>query len=190
MIFLTALTVHNLYGQDNCFAKCFENFDKSTVPIPERNHAILQRLVGCQAPMFKVRTINGKPLTLAELQGKVVVINFWFIGCAPCISEMPALNKLVEAYKGKDVVFIAFSRDDHKSLSEFLVKRQFNYEQVSADYELSKEYCILAGWPTNMVLDRQGVVRQIFSGGSTSIEKARTEAYEKMRPTIDKYLLP
>ena len=50
--------------------------------------------------MFKVKTIGGKRLTLAELQGKVVVINFWFIGCAPCISEMPALNKLVDSKLG------------------------------------------------------------------------------------------
>lgn len=56
-------------------------------------------LVGCQMPNFKGTTHIGKPMSRASLKGKVVVMNFWFIGCKPCVAEMPALNRLVERYR-------------------------------------------------------------------------------------------
>jgi len=177
----------NLLGQDNCFEKCLENLEKSTLLFPDKNFQILQGLVGCKAPNFNVKTIKGETLKLNELKGKVVVINFWFEGCAPCIAELPALNKLNEDYKTKDVVFIAFGKDDTQTIMDFLKRRDFNFNHVSSDYDLSTDYCIVAGWPTNMVLDKNGVVRQIFCGGQLD-ERAKTEAYDKMKPTIEKHL--
>ncbi len=182
------LVAVNLPGQDNCFKKCQENLEKSGLPVPEKNLHILQGLVGCNAPSFTVKTIKGGTINLNELKGKVVVINFWFEGCAPCIAELPALNRLSEDYETKNVVFIAFSRDDTQTIKDFLNRRDFNYQHVSSDYDLAMDYCIIAGWPTNMVLDKSGVVRQIFSGGQID-ERANTQAYDKMKPTIDKYLL-
>lgn len=177
----------SLHGQDSCFEKCMDNFEKSTLPFPEKNEMILQGLIGCKAPNFNVKTIKGETLKLSELKGKVVVINFWFGTCAPCIAEMPALNRLKEDYKTKDVVFIAFGRDDTQSIKDFLKNRNFNYHLVSSDYDLTKDYCLIGGWPTNMVLDKNGILRQIFSGGRID-EKAKTEAYDKIQPTIEKYL--
>jgi peroxiredoxin len=177
----------NLHGQDNCFEKCRDNFEKSTLPFLEKSEKIIQGLIGCKAPNFNVKTIKGETLKLSELKGKVVVINFWFEACAPCIAEIPALNRLKEDYKTKDVVFIAFGRDDTQSIKDFLKSRNFNYHLVSSDYDLTEDYCLISGWPTNMVLDKDGVLRQIFSGGRTD-EKAKTEAYDKIQPTIEKYL--
>ncbi|MFN8312164.1 MAG: TlpA disulfide reductase family protein [Cyclobacteriaceae bacterium] len=176
-----------LRGQDNCFEKCFDNYKKSTLPFPANSDSVLKGLIGCKAPNFTVKTIQGETFRLSELKGKVVVINFWFITCAPCVAEMPALNKLKEDYKAKDVVFIAFGRDDTQSINDFLRSRDFNYNLVSSDYDLTKDYCLFGGWPTNMVLDKNGILRQIFTGGRTD-EKAKTEAYNKIRPTIEKYL--
>ncbi|MBX2917058.1 MAG: TlpA family protein disulfide reductase [Cyclobacteriaceae bacterium] len=177
----------NLPGQDNCFDKCIDNLEKSTLSTPEKQLLILQGLIGCKAPNFNVKTINGETLKLNELKGKVVVINFWFEGCAPCIAELPALNKLNDDFKTKEVVFIAFGRDDTKTIMDFLKRKEFNYKHVSSDHDLSMDYCIVAGWPTNMVLDKNGIVRQIFSGGQLD-ERAKTEAYDKMKPTIEKYI--
>jgi len=180
-------SIADLYGQDNCFEKCAENFEKSTLPFPEKNFKILQGLIGCKAPDFNVKTIKGETLSLNELKGKVVVINFWFTTCAPCLAEMPALNKLNEAYKAKDVVFIAFGKDDTQTIKDFLKTTDFNYNHVSSDYDLTNRYCLIAGWPTNMVLGKDGIVREIFSGGATD-ERAKTETYDKMRQVIEKYL--
>jgi peroxiredoxin len=181
------LIASGLYAQVNCFEKCLENFEKSTVPVPEKNMQILQGLVGCKAPDFKVKSIEGVELSLGQLKGKVIVINFWFEGCAPCIAELPALNRLKEEYESKDVVFIAFGRDNTLSIKDFLKARAFNYHIVSSDYNLTNNFCVIGGWPTNMVLDKDGILRQIFSGGQVD-EKANAFAYDKMKPIIDQYL--
>ncbi len=181
------ITVGGLYSQDHCFEQCMENLKTSTIPFPNKNKVLLQGLVGCSAPDFEVETIDGATLKLGDLKGKVVVINFWFEACPPCIAEIPALNQLAEEYVADDVVFIAFGRDKAESIQTFLTTTNFMYEHVSADQVLIENYCVIGGWPTNMVLDKKGILRQIFSGGPTD-ERATTEAYEKMRPTIDKYL--
>lgn len=188
LIIICLLYTFTANGQDTCFGNCLENLEQSTLPVLERNKQILQGLVGCKAPDFTVKTIDGETLSLEQLQGKVIVINFWFESCAPCIAELPALNRLREEYKSKDVVFIAFGKDDSQTIKDFLKRRDFKYLQVSSDYDITQEYCILAGWPTNMVLDKEGILRKIFSGGYLD-ERAKIEAYNQIKPVIEEYLL-
>lgn len=187
IVVLCLLITTKLCGQDTCFGNCLENLERATLPVAEKNKQILQALVGCKAPNFIVKTIDGETLSLEQLQGKVVVINFWFESCAPCIAELPALNRLWEEYKSKDVVFIAFGRDDSQTIKDFLKRRDFHYRQVSSDHDITQEYCIIAGWPTNMVLDKLGILRHIFSGGYLD-ERAKIEAYNQMQPIVEEYL--
>ena len=83
------------------------------------------------APDFKVTTLDGKPYDLAALRGKVAVLNFWYIGCAPCNKEMPQLNQLVEEYKeNKDVIFLAIAPDGVEDLKKFLKVKEFKYQII------------------------------------------------------------
>src|SRR5262245_507685 len=106
VLFLLSLASMNSIAQGNCFPDCWANSEKarsaSLKPSPESGNRILQGLVGCKAPNFRVKTMTGDSLTLSELSGKVVVLNFWFIGCAPCQAELPALNALAIEYQKKD----------------------------------------------------------------------------------------
>ena len=184
-----------LSAQDNCFENCNGRLKYSSVSPPgerkaifERNEKISAELIGCKAPDFSVETLDGERITLADLKGKIVVLNFWFIECAPCIAEMPALNKLAEEYQDSDVVFVAFGRDAKESLVMFGRKHVFKYKVVASDFEFAKKYCIVSGWPTNMVLDKDGVLRKIFSGGFLD-DRASTHAYREIKPVIEEYLL-
>lgn len=119
--------------------KCFDEYEITDIPqnvtdiraaFEDRFLQFKEVIKNCKAPDFKAATINGDTIELKKLRGKVVVINFWFIGCAPCIAEIPALNKLAEEYESEDVVFIAFSENTKKAiLDEFLPKYTFNSEQ-------------------------------------------------------------
>ncbi|MGK0324190.1 MAG: thiol-disulfide isomerase/thioredoxin, partial [Psychroserpens sp.] len=60
--------------------------------------------------------IEGNSHTLESLKGKVVVINFWFINCKPCVAEIPDLNKLKAKFNNKDAVFVAIALDSKPSL--------------------------------------------------------------------------
>jgi peroxiredoxin len=175
------------FSQDKCFENCLRNFENSTLAWPEKNERIVGDLVGCKAPDFWAKTISGETISLSSFRGRTVVLNFWFIGCAPCIAEMPALNALADEYKDDEVIFIAFAREDEVSLRKFLTKTEFKYKIVSEFYNVVDEYCLLGGWPTNMVIDKHGIVRKIFFGGYTD-ERAKTHAYTEMKPIIDESL--
>ena len=66
-------------------------------------------LIGMNAPVFSVKDIQGNKKSLNSLKGKIIILNFWFIECKPCVREMPELNNLVKKYKNDNVEFIGFS---------------------------------------------------------------------------------
>lgn len=193
LVFAFALFISHHALSQNCFGNCLDHLSRPLAGQEdvkariEKSEKILHGLVGCEAPDFNVTTITGEVLTLKQLKGKVIVINFWFESCAPCIAELPALNKLVEEYGQREVVFIAFGKDPEFRINQFLSERKFNYKIVSGKYDLVNDYCVIAGWPMNMVVDKKGVVQYIKTGGYTD-DKAKTAPYEMMKPIIERAL--
>jgi peroxiredoxin len=188
MLFTYILILHSfsLLAQD-CFEKCNENLKNSKLPFPDANEEVISKLKGCRAPQFDVTSLTGERLKLSALKGKVVVINFWYRFCPPCVAEIPALNNLVRDYAERDVVFIAFAKDSRESLKTFLASKKFDYKIVSGEYDLTDKYCLMSGSPMNLVLDRNGVVQEIFSGGYVD-ERAQTYAYDRLSSVIESCL--
>jgi peroxiredoxin len=189
---LLILMSHATVAQ-GCFGKCLDHLSQPLRGSEdlkarfEKSDQILKGLIGCKAPDFEVTTLKGERLVLSQLRGKVVVINFWFEACSPCIAELPALNKLSAEYQRDDVVFIAFGRDSEAEIDKFLETKKFDFKMVSGKFDLSMDYCVISGWPMNLVLDKKGIVRYIKSGGKTD-ESASTLAYDEMKPVIEKHL--
>ena len=123
-------------------------------------------LKGKPLPDFVFKDILGNTYTPEDIKGKVVVINFWFINCAPCVEEMPELNKLVKEYENnKDVLFLALTLDEKgPMLNKFLETNVFNYNIVpdSKDYIMKKLQ--VPTFPTHIVLDKNSNVVFTFSG--------------------------
>lgn len=83
---------------------CSESLDK--LPLVDSLYfALAQKrdscLLGVAAPNFQASTLDNKKIELSKLKGQVVVLNFWFTRCQPCIEEMPGFNKLVDFYANK-----------------------------------------------------------------------------------------
>ncbi len=113
---------------------------------------------------FKERDIDGTKWNLKHLKGKVVVMNFWFINCAPCRQEMPELNKVVEEYKNdSSVVFLSFCLDEKSSIQHFLASNPFNYKIVDNARYIAEQYKV-SSYPTHVVLDKEGKVQYHTSG--------------------------
>ena len=85
-----------------------------------------------------MRTLEGQSFASKDLKGKVVVLNFWFVGCAPCIVEIPGLNRLVKELEGRDIVFLALALDGPKTLRSFLREKAFDYHIVPAAAKIAK----------------------------------------------------
>jgi peroxiredoxin len=129
-----------------------------------------------QAPSFDVKTIDGKTLTLSDLKGKVVVLNFWFIGCGPCRVEMPGLNKLAEEFNTGDVIFIGFASDKADALRKFLKEIPFKYQIVAETSAVAAQYEVSV-FPTHVLINRQGQIEFFLTGGSANRS-------EELRPLI------
>lgn len=124
----------------------------------------LDTLCGCPAPYFEGTTLDGQDIYLSALQGKVVVVNFWFTTCLPCLKEIPELNKLTESYQDADVVFIGLARDSKDKLDAFFKRfGPFNYQIIPESYAIATEYKVV-GWPQSLVIDRQGKIHKVWAG--------------------------
>lgn len=123
------------------------------------------------APSFIINDIEGNRVELEELKGKVVVINFWFIKCKPCIEEMPELNKLVKKYKdNENVVFLGITHDKKEKVTEFLKKEAFDYTLIPDAQSIVNDYIVM-GFPTNIVLDKLGDVQYQSMGYRHQIDR-------------------
>ena len=111
---------------------------------------------------FSVKDIKGNEYSLNSLKGKVIVMNFWFIGCKPCLQEIPELNELVEKYHGKEVVFLGFAIDKKSRLETFLKKKPFNYNIIPGS-KIDSSYEVY-GYPTHVVINQNSEIVWRTSG--------------------------
>jgi cytochrome c biogenesis protein CcmG/thiol:disulfide interchange protein DsbE len=120
--------------------------------------------IGTAAPDFTVRDSAGS-VTLSQLKGQVVVLNFWATWCAPCIEEMPSLVQMQQRMKQKGVTVLAVSVDvDQSSYQRFLRDHNVNLLSVrDADQKSNALYGTFK-FPETYVIDRGGVVRRKFIG--------------------------
>jgi thiol-disulfide isomerase/thioredoxin len=82
----------------------------------------IEKLKTTKFPDFNLSTVDEKKISNKDLEGKVVVFNFWFTSCVPCLKEMPELNKIAEKYKdNKSVIFLAPSFEESKLIKKFLL---------------------------------------------------------------------
>ncbi|HYO56903.1 TlpA family protein disulfide reductase [Archangium sp.] len=118
---------------------------------------------GTVAPSIPMETYDGKKMSLADLRGKVVMLDFWATWCAPCQAEMPSLVKLAKEFEGKGLVFVAASRDEMPDaplfVEEFVVSRMPDLGRyvVYAPDEVAAAFQVTA-LPTLYFLDREGRV--------------------------------
>ena len=114
--------------------------------------------IGQEIESFSTHDMNGKKVKLKDLRGKVVMLNFWFIGCPPCRAEIPELNKLVELYKDNpNVVFLAVALDARYDIRTFLKTSPFNFDIIDDGRSIADIYKIHL-YPTSVILDKEGKV--------------------------------
>jgi len=88
------------------------------------------------------------------------VLNFWFIGCKPCVEEIPDLNRIQEKFKDKDVVFLAVTFDSKKKLEEFVKKKPFNFTLVPDSMKIIRQFYVNS-YPTTMLIDKDRKIHLI-----------------------------
>ncbi|MEP6913198.1 MAG: TlpA disulfide reductase family protein [bacterium] len=127
---------------------------------------------------LQTKSLEGRDFKLTDLQGKVVLVNFWATWCAPCIQEMPSLKKLHEKYKAKGLEILAVSIDDDSSkVRPFATENQLNFT-VAHSPALGDQFKARS-IPTSLFIDRHGRLRYrktgFEEGDESEIEVVITE---------------
>ncbi len=150
-----------------------KDFQKSI----QNNQKKVKKLKGQEMIAFELSDKTGETISNESLKGKLTVYNFWFTGCRPCLVEMPQLNKLVDKYKDQ-VNFIAPTFQDEKLVSRFLERRTFKYNTLASGTEMIKKMFITS-FPTHLIVDKNGVIRNVLVGGSEDIGKTLEKLINK-----------
>lgn len=129
---------------------------------------IKKEKLGTDFPEFALADIDGYLIDKAKLKGKVTVINFWFVGCAPCEMERPELNALARMYEGNDsVVFISLARNDINQLRTFLAEHPFSFKPIPTAKDEIKARFGVDNYPVTVILDKEG--KYVFNCTGTGI---------------------
>ncbi|WP_462248860.1 TlpA family protein disulfide reductase [Ekhidna sp.] len=122
--------------------------------------------LGTAFPKLNYRSTNDEHFKFDSLYGKLVVVNFWFVGCVGCKLEEDNLKKLVQHFSGnRDIKFIGLSRSDLEKTSNYLNKHgDFGYEVLCVDDSkvYDQAFNILT-FPSHMILDDEGFVIKNFT---------------------------
>lgn len=134
-----------------------------------------QPQVGQIAPTFTLKNTDEQQISLQELRGKVVVINFWGTWCDPCREEMPRIQEMYEKYKDQGVAVVGVNIGESRVTAKGFADRLGLTFPIVLDHDRSvtlNQYKI-GPIPTTFFLDKQGVIRYFYTGPMSSnyIEK-------------------
>lgn len=122
--------------------------------------------IGAQAHVFTLLDLKGRPVSLSELKGKVVVLNFWATWCAPCRVEMPGMEMAYQKYKARGFEILAISTDSQGMVvtKPFVEANDLTFPILhDSDYQVGAAYGVRT-LPMSYVLDRDGVIRHRIFG--------------------------
>jgi len=136
--------------------------------------------VGDKAPAWRLQDAQGKEYSLAGLQGKVVVMDFWATWCGPCIQAMPKLQDLHERFADRGVVVLGISTWEGGDPAAFMREKGYTYQLLVDGDEVAKAYNV-NGLPTLYVIGPEGKV--IYGEVGTA-----AYGYEKLVQVIEDHL--
>ncbi|MBX3190877.1 MAG: redoxin domain-containing protein [Labilithrix sp.] len=143
---------------------------------PSGDEILKMDLVGAPAPAWQnVTPLAGAPASMASLKGRVVLVDFWASWCGPCRMLAPRLSALKDKLGAQGLSVVGITTDEAEKAAVFAEKHQMRYGiVVDKDGDTSRTYGI-TGLPTMLLVDKKGVVRDVFVGFDPSGE-AKLEA--------------
>jgi peroxiredoxin len=135
---------------------------------------------GTTAPDWNLYNTQGKKVTLAQLKGKVILLDFYFIGCIPCMQTIEPLNKLYEKFKNKNVIIASITgRDGLKAVREFDKNYHINYPGFVDAAETVKAYHVVS-FPTFYFIDKKGKIASAVTNYDSGFQSNATAIINRL----------
>ena len=120
---------------------------------------------GDQAADFSLVDISGNTVSLSQMQGKVVVVNFFTVFCQPCRHEMPDLNAIYNENKDKGLAMVGICLNaDPNQLKALIKQLKLDYPVLLGTDKVSKDYGEIVAVPTTFIINKQGKIAEKIVG--------------------------
>ena len=115
---------------------------------------------GVPARNFTFPGLDGKKVSLADYKGKVVLLNIWATWCAPCVAEMPSMEKLYQELKDEGFELLAVSVDESgaEAVTPFMKKHKLSFPVLLDTQGDIKILYQLTGIPESFIIDKDGII--------------------------------
>lgn len=180
LFFSIISTIHSLFWSDSAETVAID-FD-SLMKAKET------QILGKPFPHFVAANEKGS-ISNDSLLGKVVLINFWFEGCHPCLAEFDALNELAGKLTGnKNFEFISFRWDNTETIHRVAEKYKLQFEVFQTSQKECRRLNQASGYPTTVIVDKHGIIKYWIMGGDTDPTRAREFVMTTLLPKIQQEL--
>jgi peroxiredoxin len=121
---------------------------------------------GYAAPDLILETLDGGTVSLADLRGQVVLVNFWATWCPPCRAEMPAIQQVYERYREQGFTVLAVDmQETDAQVAAFVDEMGLTFPiLMDRDGSVSARYQVKA-LPSTFFIDREGIIQNVTLGG-------------------------
>lgn len=165
---LAAFPATRVFAQ-RCVSACLAESGKVTALLmgtPAGSNGFVKPGTRNLAADFTLSDASGRPVTLSEFRGKVVLLNFWATWCVPCTAEIPLLVGFEQQYhdRGFEVLGVALDEDGWKSVKPFLEAKHVNYPVMIADDTIARAYGGLEAVPMTLIIDKSGRIAATHVG--------------------------
>ncbi len=175
--------INDSITSDTIYKMCTLSYTYSSNAVDKE---FVESYINKKFPFFEFDTMKPSTMSLKDFEGKPTLINLWFVGCAPCMRELPALEDLKLKY-GDKVNFVAITFNNKELVERLLNIKTFNYTHLINAQDFLNNVGVNS-YPKNILLDKNGIVRnikneipykEVIRNGNKELE-FDTKAYEEI----------
>ena len=136
---------------------------------------------------FELPTLSGDTITLQDLKGKIVILDFWASWCAACIASFPAFQEVVTKHMSDpNIVFLFINLDSKEGeirseISDFLIERKYDFEVLLDGKGMVAQSYAISSLPTKIVIDQNGMI----NFRNTGVKKSKEEMIDELSLMIE-----
>ncbi len=164
------------------------NLTKPATPNPTQPQNVPQaEMIGKPAPDFQLTDMNGKSVSLSELRGKAILLNFWATWCPFCQAERPTIQQIHQEWQSKRLVVLTVdiinsrTTETPANLADFMQKNNYSFPVLLDETQIVTKSYFIKQTPTNFLIDKDGIIREVTVGAYSS-KAAMEDSLNKILP--------